>query len=124
MQPHSFIVFLIVLALPLNGFCKSYYDEQMALVKTEKEKNSAITLFDGDEESMFPNLIEINKTINGFDANKNGIRDDLEFWINRTFKNQILRKQIKVYVKATLVQVKISEAGDVLELINSDKRSK
>lgn len=59
-----------------------------------------IKTFDGMPEPRMPSNSELDSTIEGIDANKNGIRDDVEIWINRKFDNSDHRRGLKQYAKA------------------------
>lgn len=45
-------------------------------------------VYDGNPEPPYPDLEEDVKTLEGIDADKDGLRDDLEIWINRNSKDQ------------------------------------
>jgi hypothetical protein len=64
------------------------YDQLMktALFKKTKDPNPH-PVFAGDVEPDYPKEEENNKTLLGIDKNNNGIRDDVDIWINRTGKN-------------------------------------
>lgn len=66
------------------------------VVKEEKIRKT----FDGVIEPRFPDLNEDIKTVLGIDENANGIRDDIEIWINRKFKSYNHRQALKAYIKA------------------------
>jgi hypothetical protein len=64
------------------------YDQLMktALFKKAKDPNPH-PVFAGEVEPDYPNEDENNKTLLGIDKNNNGIRDDVDIWINRTGEN-------------------------------------
>ena len=76
-----------------------YYDRQMELALDEKKAHPEIKIFDGDVEPDVIDLDKINSTLQGEDSNRNGVRDDIEIWANRTVKQEYLRKRIKQNAK-------------------------
>lgn len=57
--------------------------------------------FDGFVEPPMPSPEENDKTLEGMDSNKDGIRDDVEIWINRTFSNADKRQAMKQLARAS-----------------------
>ena len=62
-----------------------------------KEKEPQV--FDGELEPRMPDDDENDKTLEGIDANKNGIRDDVEIYINRRFDDPDYRRAFKQYAQ-------------------------
>src|SRR5690606_10883032 len=56
-------------------------------------------VYDGNPEPPYPDLEEDVKTLEGIDADKDGLRDDLEIWINRISKDENERNLWRMYVK-------------------------
>jgi len=78
------------------GGCTSEYDKTMKVVydiKTrDKDKNP---IFDGEVEPPIPNKTKNEETVLGIDSNKNGIRDDVDIWINRTARSSNERRAMR-----------------------------
>lgn len=83
---------------------KSDYDLLMQKTKEEKvreEKNGIPSrIFDSFQEPHFPTG-DID-SLEGVDLNKDGIRDDIEIWINRNAESDQIRVAFKDYYKKTL----------------------
>lgn len=71
-------------------------DHLRELQASEKEPK----VFDGELEPRMPDDDENDKTVLGIDSNNNGIRDDVEIYINRRFNEADFRKAYKQYAKA------------------------
>jgi hypothetical protein len=91
-------------------------------VKREKKYNRAIgnlpvlmkndsnrMIIDGELEPPFPNLEKSNETLEGIDLNQNGIRDDVEIWINHNFKTYNYRTIMKLVAKSLQANVVMGE---------------
>ncbi len=61
-------------------------------------------VFMGNMEPPFPNWFEVMWSLKGPDRNKNGIRDDVEIYINNEFKGLSESEFIMIYNAAVLVQ--------------------
>ncbi|CBW26839.1 hypothetical protein BMS_2027 [Halobacteriovorax marinus SJ] len=61
-------------------------------------------VFMGKMEPPFPNWFEVMWSLKGPDENKNGIRDDVEIYINNEFKDLNESELIMIYNAAVLVQ--------------------
>src|SRR5204863_9037043 len=70
------------------------YDKLMNPIKeiklAEKKVGKPNPIFDGIVEPSFPDEKENNKTLEGIDSNHDGVRDDIEIWINRTSEDQFV----------------------------------
>jgi len=68
--------------------CSSEYDKSIKVVydikKSDKNPNP---IFDDEVEPPIPDKSENDKTVLGIDSNHNGIRDDMDIWINRTARS-------------------------------------
>ncbi|MBC75720.1 MAG: hypothetical protein CME64_06870 [Halobacteriovoraceae bacterium] len=79
-------VFVILQLLVLNTSCLDY----------------SRNMVDGKLEPPEPGFFENDKTIGGIDSNNDGVRDDIERWINREFpgeENYNKRMACKQYAK-------------------------
>ena len=101
----------------LVGCEDSEYKKVMEPAMTKKlaDLNSNPTIY-GEEEPPILTLDEIKKDVKGIDRNQNGIRDDIDIWINRTGENynevMALRqkaKSLQVFLEVAL-EKKIVEA--------------
>ncbi len=82
-------------------------------IKLEEQKlGKPAAVFDGIAEPNFPDENENNKTLEGVDSNRDGVRDDIEIWINRTAEDQYIRIELKEYYQTLYAKHVI--------LINSD----
>jgi hypothetical protein len=66
-------------------------------------------VFDGEVEPAFPNESENDKTILGIDSNNNGIRDDIDIWINRTAFDYNERMAMRQYARAEQDELRVCE---------------
>lgn len=107
------IVALFSLAFVAWNLYPSKYEQLMKPAIDAKNKDPNITI-DGEIEPPFPDEKENDKTILGVDINNNGVRDDVEIWINRTFKYSDQRKALKQYAK--------SHIKELIEAPNLDKK--
>ncbi|MGZ3790117.1 MAG: hypothetical protein ACXVLQ_16395 [Bacteriovorax sp.] len=88
-----FIVAPILLSraiITTSKFVFSYLENDYSFLinKVIKQKEYFEQIdFYGEIEPDVPNLKANNQTLLGIDSNHNGIRDDIDIWINRTAKN-------------------------------------
>lgn len=93
----------------------SEYDKLMNPAIESKKINPNMTF--GDEvEPQFPDEDENNKTIAGVDKNNNGVRDDVEIWINRTAEDQYIRVQLKDYYKKLFAMYEVFSRSNSSDL--------
>lgn len=83
-----------------HGAGTNHYSEKVALF-LEKIKNSYIpqTFDQVMEPGKLPDINEDKKTLIGIDLNSDGVRDDLEIFINRNFKNDYERENLKSVIR-------------------------
>jgi hypothetical protein len=97
------LLLISILTLSSCSFFESDYERLIKDVRAQKlkEKQQRIPnpVFEGITEPDFPNEEENNKTFEGVDANKDGIRDDIEIWINRISEDKEVRIATKHYYK-------------------------
>lgn len=65
------------------------------LKQVEKDAGKPSPIYNGFREPDFPDLKENKKTLDGIDSNKDGIRDDVEIWINRVADDDYVRIELK-----------------------------
>ena len=85
---------LLVLILGVVTASCNRYEELVGQARDNKEKKG-VQFFDGEKEPEFPEAKENNQTILGVDNNKNGIRDDIDVWINYTAKDKNQRMALR-----------------------------
>ena len=106
--------------------------------KLQRDHSEYVDFF-GEREPAIPNKDENSKTILGIDSNNNGIRDDVDVWINRSAltKNETLamrqyaktkQEWLNVCAKQlamskVLVHKKMNSAYNCLTLISDYKRN-
>jgi hypothetical protein len=88
--------------------CKEY-SNIIKEAKDNKEKHPEQRVFDGEVEPDFPNESQNDKNLLGVDSNNNGIRDDVETWINFIGHDYNHRMALKMLAKS---EVKRLIAGD------------
>ncbi|MBC7711738.1 MAG: hypothetical protein H7177_00265 [Rhizobacter sp.] len=97
---------ILILTLLLTQSCsalESDYDKLMNPIKkiklAEQKAGKPSPTFDGVVEPNFPDEKENNKKLEGVDSNHDGVRDDIEIWINRTAEDAYVRWAMKDYYK-------------------------
>lgn len=91
------LVFGIVLLLNQSclGGGSDYYRDRVAPFLKELKPHYRPQMVDGVMEPTFPDLEEDQKTLVGIDSNHDGVRDDMEIFINRNFKYDYEREALK-----------------------------
>jgi hypothetical protein len=70
-------------------------------IKMKEVKNGVPNpVYDGVREPDFPDRSLNNSTFEGIDSNGDGVRDDVEIWINRTAEDESIRKSKKDVYRA------------------------
>lgn len=90
------LIVLVVVGLIASG-CNDY--EKIISDARENKTKVGRQIIDGEEEPPFPDESENNKTLQGVDVNKNGIRDDVDIWINFVGKDRNHRMALKQIAK-------------------------
>ncbi len=90
----------ILFLLFLCSSCTEYEKIMGPALKAKMEDKNPNPVFDGEAEPPMPSPSENDKTLLGIDANKNGIRDDIDIWINRTGKTYNERMALRQLAKA------------------------
>jgi hypothetical protein len=100
------IILASIFLLSSCDLFESDYERLIKDVRAQKLKEKKLGIpnpvFEGIREPDFPNEEENNKTFEGVDANKDGIRDDIEIWINRISEDKEVRIATKHYFKLNL----------------------
>lgn len=66
---------------------------------TVKNENNAVKTFDGFVEPEIPDNRANDSSLLGIDKNNNGIRDDIEIWINRTWSTYNERMALRQFAQ-------------------------
>ena len=95
--------FLIFLLFQACSWFESDYDKFMNPIKKikleEKKLGKSPPIFNGITEPNFPNEKQNNETFKGLDSNNDGVRDDIEIWINRIAEDEFVREALKEYYR-------------------------
>lgn len=85
------------------------YEMEMEKAYSIKNAYPEKKIFDGYVEPPIPIREESEKTLLGTDANKNGLRDDVEIWINRTQNDSDIRNGLRQlhYAYQEVMKVKV-----------------
>ena len=96
--------YLRLVGLILIGFLyflwPSEYDQMMSVALKIRDAHPEQKVFDGEVEPHMPNKTENNKTMTGIDSNNNGIRDDVDIWINRNARTKNEIRVFRQYARA------------------------
>ena len=95
------------------------YERKIIKIKEQKIFDSSTKNFDGEQEPGWP---EPNDDILGIDSNSNGVRDDIEIYINRNESNNFLRKALKQLDKYYNYSLKATSENDEKSLNYSQKK--
>ncbi|NOT80451.1 MAG: hypothetical protein HOP07_15775 [Bacteriovoracaceae bacterium] len=98
-------------------FLEKDYDSLMKRAYKRKEEFITLSVFDGFHEVSIPDA-EKNSIGLGVDSDSNGIRDDIDIWINRMSNNFNERMAMRQYAK-----VQFGLMRDCLENKNSNQVS-
>jgi hypothetical protein len=73
-------------------------------------------------EVPMPDLVQNNISVSGIDSDKDGIRDDVQIWINQTYKGNITLQQV-VRQKARAIQLNLTKVNNKQESILATRKS-
>jgi len=93
-----FVKFILLVVLYL--LWPSEYRQMMSAALKIRDAHPEQKIFDGEVEPPMPALYTIKPNHVGIDQNKNGIRDDVDVWINRTGKNYNERMVMRQYARS------------------------
>jgi len=92
------IIFLLLTQSCLGG--SDYYRDRVEPFLKELKPHYRPQMVDGVmEPAVFPDLVEDQKTLIGIDSNHDGVRDDMEIFINRNFPYDYERETYKQFFK-------------------------
>ena len=86
----------------------------------DKKQGRPAPNFDGFTEPEFPSEDENAKSFKGVDSNHDGIRDDLEIWINRMAEDGYVRASMKDYYRRYVTQLEDSFIDKSSDQIQKD----
>lgn len=89
----SFFLFFMV-------SCNEYDKIMDPVFKAKLSQKDSNQIIDGEVDPPIPDRSENDKTILGIDNNKNGIRDDVDIWINQTALNYNERMGMRQFARA------------------------
>lgn len=95
----SFKILSLVLMFVLSTSCNRQEYDPNFYEKFNIPETSGKEIFDGDPEPKRPPLEESVKGVFGVDSDDDGVRDDVEIWINRYFDDSLKRKAYKEYYR-------------------------
>ncbi len=81
-------------------FQETNYDSIIARAAKKQRDFAEFVDFYGEIEPSIPDKTINSKTILGIDTNNNGVRDDIDVWINRTAYDQNETKAMRQYAKS------------------------
>lgn len=114
------------------------YDSLMKRAEKKQKEHSEFLDFYGEREPSIPDKDENSKTLIGIDLNANGIRDDIDVWINRSALTMNETMSMRQYARAMqewfnvcdkksveevkVVKKKLEEAQTCLTMLSDYKR--
>lgn len=101
---------LIIIYLVIVGFrVVHFFDLDKTNAQVEKIHNTKLTLDDVMGKNLPPNPgVEADKTVQGIDANKNGIRDDVELAVFKEYPNSAKTRAVLLQY-ALLLQIETGQ---------------
>ncbi|MBI2521193.1 MAG: hypothetical protein HYV97_12270 [Bdellovibrio sp.] len=114
-------IFLILITLTFTACSTPFFfkyhslkiDEVKGYSEEEKDYSKVATgkrIFDGDPEPVWPGS-KNHDTLEGIDSDNDGIRDDVEIWINEEHKDRNSRLALKQYAKAEIMYLLWEKSG-------------
>ena len=85
------------------------YDSLMKRAAKKQKEHSEFTKFYGEEEPEIPNKEANSRTLVGLDSNNNGVRDDIDVWINRNALTQNESLAMRQYARARQEWLRVCE---------------
>lgn len=98
MKKNNILISILILCLTTSCIWMRYdaYEERVRPYLESIEDNYKPLVVDGVREpESFPDLDENEKTVEGIDQNKDGVRDDIEIFINRNVYTVYEREELK-----------------------------
>ncbi len=98
------------------------YDALIAKAAKKQREHSEFIEFYGEMEPVIPGKDENSKTLLGIDANNNGVRDDIDVWVNRSALTQNENLAMKQYARAKQEWLRVCDQKLVDEVIVVNKK--
>ncbi len=98
------------------------YDSLMKRAEKKQRDHSEFIDFYGEREPSIPSGDENSKTLLGVDANVNGVRDDIDVWINRSALTQNETLAMRQYAKARQEWLRVCDGLVVSDVKVAKKR--
>jgi hypothetical protein len=107
---YIFLLMPIGLLIYLFYFYDQYWPNEVYLKEYEKIKEMKEHLgnriVDGAPEPDMPDFYNNNTTLYGIDKNKNGVRDDVEIWINLNARSKLEKEMYVNYARSVFFYTK------------------
>lgn len=97
------------------------YDKRISNARDNKHNHPEKRIFDGEVEPPFPDESDNNKTLLGIDSNNNGVRDDLDVWINYVGLDRNHRFALRELVREEAARLKAGQLNDSDAIAQSAK---
>ncbi len=114
-----FILLILISSCTRKQFSSDMFLEPLKKMKEENKKQGRPNpTMDGFVEPDFPIDEDNSKTFKGVDSNHDGIRDDVEIWINRMAEDGYVRASMKDYYRRYVSQLEdnfIDKATDQIQ---------
>ena len=101
----SYLLSIVIFQCTYLSSClggSDYYRDRVEPFLKNLKSSYRPQVFDGVMEPEFPDLEEDQKTLVGNDSNHDGVRDDMEIFINRNFNYDFERENFKMQFKRSL----------------------
>lgn len=120
MKKTSLITTILILqSCLLDPHSATNYSNKISKIRNIKLSEKVKKSFDGNTEPDWP--ID-NSDLHGTDSNENGIRDDIEIYINRIEKNADIRKALKLVAKYNRASLIAASENNYENLIKMQKK--
>jgi hypothetical protein len=101
------IIIFIIFTLLISCTSDNYYRESFYNIKKLKSNNhNSHPEYDSFPEPDLPDENENNRTLLGIDSDKNGIRDDIDVYINNIGQNYKERTVLRIYAQSLQIYLK------------------
>lgn len=103
--------------------CREYENIMEPAIRAKLNDKNSNPIFDGEIEPPIPEFSKNNINFLGVDLNKNGIRDDIDIWINRSGINYNERMAMRQYAKAQQFWLKVCNESLINEVMKAENDS-
>lgn len=98
------------------------YDSLIGRAAKKQKDHSEFTEFYGEVEPNIPNKDENSQTLLGIDSNNNGVRDDIDVWINRSALTQNESLSMRQYARARQDWLRVCDQNLLDQVIVVNKK--